>query len=116
MNVVNASSRIDVIVHSATVEWWQIAAAFTPPAALLAVAAVIIWAAVRPPASSFAAGAELPAGSWDQTEWALEMALEDNPERRSVGLAVLEQLSARHSLGKEDAKIVAQARALLNPH
>jgi hypothetical protein len=44
----------------------------------------------------------------------MDMALDNKPERRKVGLAVLDQLSTDRFVGKEDAKFVAQARMLLN--
>lgn len=114
MNIADASSRIDVVAHAEPAEWWQILVAFTPLAAILGITAVIVWYAVRGLASSGVAGVENRSDWWDRAEWALDMALDDNPARRNVGLAVLEQLGSSNVIANEDAKIVAQAKALLN--
>lgn len=104
-----------MIVHTEPAEWWQVVLAFTPLAAFLVIlAAVIALYAFRLPASAGVTGSEMRADSWDRTAWALDMALDESPHRRKVGLAVLEQLSASRLMGKEDTKIVAQARDLLN--
>lgn len=45
------------------------------------------------------------------------MAVDDRPEKRRAGLALLEQLSSGGTLSKVDAEIVANAKALLGkPH
>lgn len=116
MNLPNASSHIDVVVHPEPAEWWQIVAAFTPLAVLLGITALVLWLSVRRPASNSVAGVETRAEWWDRAEWALDMALDDKPERRKVGLAVLGQLGTDRFVGKEDAQIVAQAMAVLNRH
>lgn len=46
---------------------------------------------------------------WDRAEWALDQ----NPERQRVGLAALEQLGNSCPMGKEDAQILAEAKAVL---
>jgi hypothetical protein len=46
----------------------------------------------------------------------MDMALDDKPERRKVGLAVLDQLSTDRFVDKEDTQVVAQAKVLLNRH
>lgn len=114
MNLANAFSRIDVVAHTESAVWWQIVAALTPLATLVVfvfVVAAFLRADRRQPHE---AEPEMPADSWSRAEWAIDMALDDRPERWSIGLAVLDQLSSDHSVGKEDARIVAQARALLN--
>lgn len=87
-------------------------AALTP----LSVLPVLVFAllALFRPTTAPATGLERPAEWWSRAEWAMDMALDDKPERRKVGLAVLDQLSVDRFVGKEDAQIVAQARALLN--
>lgn len=50
---------------------------------------------------------------WDRAKWAIDMALDDKPERRKVGLAVLDQLSTSQFVGNEEAQIVAQAKMVL---
>jgi hypothetical protein len=115
VNLANAASRIDVVIHAEPAEWWQIVAALTPLAALgvlLVFVVVTLPPAVERPTR--AAGPEVRAEWWSRAEWAMDMALDDKPERRKVGLAVLGQLSADRFAGKEDAEIVAQARALLS--
>lgn len=114
MNLANASRGLDSVVHEEPVEWWEIVVAFTPLAALLGIAAVIVWCVVRRPASGCVAGAETRAEWWSRAEWAMEMALDDTPERRNVGIAVLKKLSTVHFVGKEDAQILAQAMVLLD--
>lgn len=103
-----------MIVHTEPAEWWEIVAALTPLAGFLVIiAAVIVLYASRRAALSGVTGVEIPA-DWDRTAWALDMALDDSRDRRNAGLAVLDQLSASHLTGKEDAQIVAQARTLLD--
>lgn len=112
MNLHNAVSSVDVVIHAEPAEWWQVVAALTPLAALLVLVFVVFalyWSTTAP-----AAGSERRAEWWSRAEWAMDMALDDKPERRKVGLAVLDQLSRDRYVGKEDARIVAQARALLN--
>lgn len=50
---------------------------------------------------------------WDRAEWAMDMAMDARPERRRAGLAALEQLGTSDLMGKDDAKIFAQAKAIL---
>lgn len=59
VNLANASSHIDVVVHTEPAEWWQITAALTRLAALpvLVFVMVIEW--------------------WSRAEWAMDMALDD---------------------------------------
>lgn len=113
MNIATGWSRIDVIVHTEPAEWWQIVAAFTPLAVLLVlvVAAVIVVRAVRPGSQG---EEETRAEWWNRAVWAMDMALDDKPERRNIGLAVLEQLSTSHLVGKEEAQILVHARGLLS--
>jgi hypothetical protein len=108
----NAVSSIDVVIHAEPAEWWQVVAALAPIAALLVLVFVVLTLCRSTTAP--AAGSERRAEWWSRAEWAMDMALDDKPERRKVGLAVLDQLSTDRSVGKEDARIVAQARALLN--
>lgn len=112
MNLHNAVSSIDVVIHAEPAEWWQVVAALTPLTALLVLVFVVLtlYRSTTEPA----AGSERRAEWWSRAEWAMDMALDDKPERRKVGLAVLDQLSTDRFVGKEDAHIVAQARALLN--
>lgn len=114
MNIANGSSRIDVVVHTAPAEWWQIVAAFTPLVILLGITMLVLLYSVRRAASKSPAGVETRADSWDRTQWALDMALDNNLRRRKVGRAVLDQLSTDHLISKEDAQIVAQSRVLLD--
>lgn len=120
MNWSNGSNRIDVVVQTESAEWWQIVTALTPLAALLFLVCVVFivpYKDRRPDRRrGHAAGPAVHADWWSRAEWAMDMALDDKPERRNIGLAVLEQLSSDHSLGEEDSQIVAQARALLKRH
>lgn len=54
-------------------------------------------------------GTTMRAEWWDRAEWALDQ----NPERQRVGLAALEQLGNSCPMGKEDAQILAEAKAVL---
>lgn len=74
----DGSGRIDVIVPA---EWLQIAAAFAPLALVLALAPFAIW-------YFFLRRKPEP---WSRTQWALNMALDDRPEKRHSGLAALDQ-------------------------
>jgi hypothetical protein len=112
VNIHGAVSGIDVVVHSEPAEWWQIMAAFTPLATSLVLMFVVVTLG-RSTAAATARSKRL-AELWGRAEWAMEMALDDKPERRKVGLAVLDQISTDRLSGKADAQIVAQARALLN--
>lgn len=95
-------SAMDVTVHTEAAEWWQIVVALTPLAAV-PIAAITFWFACR----------RQPTDRWGRIEWALNLATDGNPQRRRVGLAALEQLSADQFVRNEDAQIIAQARALL---
>lgn len=115
MNIADASSRIDVVVHTGPSEWWQIVAALTPSAVILGITALIAWYAFLRPASKRGTGMATRADCWDRTQWALDMALDDQPERRKMGLAALEQLSSSHLMSSEDERLVAEAKVILNP-
>ena len=82
MKVHGAGSSIDVVIHAAPDEWWQVLAALTPLAALLAMAAVTIWYTFRRTAPDNVMGAKSRSDSWDRAVWAIDMALDDKPERR----------------------------------
>ncbi|MCI0140664.1 hypothetical protein KNN17_03635 [Arthrobacter bambusae] len=112
MNLLSAVSSIDVVIQAEAVEWWQVVAALTPLAALLLPVFVVLRLCKSTTAP--AAESERHAEWWSRAEWAMDMALDHNPERQKVGLAVLNQLSSDRLVGKEDAHIVAEARALLN--
>lgn len=112
MTVIDASGRTDVIVRTGPAEWWQILAAFTPLAALLGLVLVvgISWYSAQ---RSTPTQATMRAEWWDRAEWAMDMAMDARPERRRAGLAALEQLGTSDLMGKDDAKILAQAKAIL---
>lgn len=113
MNIHGAASSIDVVIHAEPAEWWQVAAALTPLATSLVLLFVVVTLGRLTTATAVSSRR---AESWTRAEWAMEMALDDKPERRKVGLAVLDQLSTDRLVGNEDAQIVALARALLNKH
>lgn len=104
-------------VYMEPAEWWQIVVAFTTLAGFLVVAAAIVLQALRHRPPMVLPKRECScqrADSWDRTAWALDMALDGGQDRRNLGLAVLEQLSASQFPNKLDAQIVAQARTMLN--
>ena len=84
-------------------------AALTPLTALL-VLVFVLFTLCRSTTAP-AAGSERHTELWSRAEWGMDMALDAMPERRRVGLAVLDQVSTDRFVGKEDAHIVAQARA-----
>lgn len=96
--------RIDVIVHSDPAQWWQIAAALAPLVLALALAAFAAWYAVAQRRR------RLP---WSRIRQALDMALDEGPEQRAAGLAMLDQLSTSRGLREVDAEIVGVANATL---
>ena len=111
MDVIDAVSSIDVAVHSDPGEWWQVALALTPLAALLALVFGLITLCILTAAPRTGSGRR--AESWSKAEWAMDLALDDKPERRKAGLALLEQLSTERFVGKDDARLVAHVRALV---
>jgi hypothetical protein len=111
-------SRIDIIVHNADVEWWQIVAALGPLVVMLGAVLIagIGWLTLRrrTVADTVAFGSETPlsdSGSdwWDRARWALEASLDDDPARRKVGLAALKLLNESTLSGKEETLIIAEA-------
>jgi hypothetical protein len=112
VNLDDAVSSIDVVIRAEPGEWWQVVAALTPLAALLALVFAVI-ALCRLTAAP-AAGSGRRAEWWSRAEWAMDLALDDKLERRKAGLALLEQLSTDRFVGKEDALLVAQVRASLS--
>jgi hypothetical protein len=112
VNLDDAVSSIDVVIHAEPGEWWQVLPALTPLAALLALVFALIFALCLLTAAP-AAGSGRRAEWWSRAEWAMDLALDDKPERRKAGLALLEQLSTDRFVGKEDALLVAQVRALV---
>lgn len=107
MDLSDAWNSIDVIVHPSPPEWWQIAAAFGPLALVIAVVPFAFW---------YLCPRRKPE-PWSRIQQALDMAVDDRPEKRRAGLALLEQLSSGGTLSKVDAEIVANARAILGkPH
>lgn len=106
MDLSDASSHIVVIVHPAPAEWWQNFAGFWPLVFVLAVAPFAVWYLFRRKPED-----------WSRIQWALDVALDDRPEKRHAGLAVLDQLSSGRSLRRMDAEGVAKAKAILRkPH
>lgn len=111
MDLHNAVGGIDVVIHAEHAAWWQVVAAFAPLAAALAlVFGLLVWCRLT---TEPAAGSGRRAEWWSRAEWAINMALDDNTGRRKAGLALLEQLSTDRLVGKEDAHLIAQVRALL---
>lgn len=110
-------SRIDVIIHHAEAEWWQIAAAVGPLVVLCAVLiAAIGWLTLRRRTDATIAGNRSdwwPRGNrsdwWHRARWALEASLDDDPARRELGLAALQLLNESSLSGKEESLIIAEA-------
>ena len=84
--------------------WRQIAVAVAPLDLALALIAFAVWYAVAQRRSP---------QPWSRIRQALDMALDEGPEQRSAGLAMLEQLSTSRGLREVDAEIIAKAKATL---
>lgn len=115
MDIVNASRRIDVIVHTEPAAWWQVAAALGwlgLVAVLAAVAIVYLLPTRRWSARTRADKVQ----SWDRVRWALEAASDTDPKRRAVGFAALDRLSGSRSLDHESAEIASRVKEALDKH
>ncbi|MBE4719860.1 hypothetical protein [Pseudarthrobacter sp. AB1] len=107
MNIAPSPSSIDVIIHDAEAEWWQIVAALGPLVVLCAVLiAAIGWVALRRRTAAINPGNR--SDWWPRAQWALEACLDD-PKRREVGFAALELLNTSNLSGKEESRIIAEA-------
>ncbi len=118
MNPVPSPSRIDVIIHNADAEWWQIVAAFGPLVVILGAVliAAIGWIMLRrrTVTDSVVFGSETPYAAsrsdwWPRARWALEASLEDDPKRREVGLTALQLLNESRLSGREETLLIAEA-------
>jgi hypothetical protein len=118
VNLIPLTSRIDVVIHDADAEWWQIVAAIGPLVVILG-AVLIVAIGWRTPRRRTVAGA-VSFGSetttadnqsdwWARARWALEASLDDDPKRREVGLTALQLLNESSLSGKEEASIIAEA-------
>ncbi|MFF2244701.1 hypothetical protein ACFVTM_11025 [Arthrobacter sp. NPDC058130] len=89
---------VDVLVHSSPAEWWQIVAALAPVAVLIAAAvgAFMAWRTLRQKAV-----ADDRAEWWKRTQWALDRALDQDPDIKALGLAALGVL-ARSELARNE--------------
>lgn len=103
MPLYNGLDRIDVVVHSDPTEWWQIAAALATLALPLIVTAFAVWYLIESREHE----------PWGRIQRGLDMALDDRPDRRDVGFALLDQLRTSRGLRKVDADIIAEARKTL---
>jgi hypothetical protein len=117
VNPIHSPSRIDIIIHIADAEWWQIVAALGPLVGLLGAVllAVIGWLTLRrrTVADAVAFDPETIAASqsdwWPRARWALEASLDDDPARRELGRAALELLNASSLSGTEETMIISEA-------
>lgn len=109
MNPVPSPSSIDIIIHQGDAEWWQIIAALWPLVILLGAVlmAVIIWLTRHRRTDSTSLGSR--SDWWQRARWALEASLDEDPNRREVGLAALELLNSSNLSGKEESLIIAEA-------
>ena len=97
MDLLNTLSGIDVVIHAEPAEWWQVTAAFTPLATLLLLVLLVLASCRSTTAAT--ARSNRRAESWSRAQWAMEMAMDDKPQRRKVGLAVLDQLHSDPLVG-----------------
>lgn len=92
-----------VILQAAPAEAWQIWAAFAPLiAAVVAglIAAAALWQKRR---------ADNRAEWWRRAQWGLDASFDADPDRQSMGLAVLEVLAASKLATSEELRIVEEA-------
>lgn len=101
---------IEVVMHAEAAEWMRLMTSLAPLTAFLVVVFVgLLLLSTTPSPAASGRRAEW----WSRAEWAIDMALDDKPERRKTGLALLEQLSRDRFVGKEDTQLATQVRALL---
>ncbi|MEW1813031.1 hypothetical protein AB0284_20305 [Pseudarthrobacter phenanthrenivorans] len=100
-------SQIDVYVQPGAPEWWQILAALGPWILILAACIVgfIWWLALRQETKAI-----IRNDRWSRAVWALEASLDENPNRRRAGRAVLDLLGSQAPANSDEARIVAQKR------
>jgi hypothetical protein len=117
VNLIPLTSRIDVIIHDADAEWWQIVAAIGPLVVILGAVLIVAigWRTPRRPVAgavsfdSQTTTADNQSDWWARARWALEASLDDDPKRREVGLTALQLLNESSLSGKEEASIIAEA-------
>lgn len=118
MSPIPSQSRIDIIVHNADAEWWQIVAAIGPLVVLIGAVLIVTigWLTLRrrTVADAVAFGSEATIADsqsdwWHRARWALEASLDDAPARREVVLAALQLLNESSLSGKEETLLIAEA-------
>jgi hypothetical protein len=118
VNLTTSPSRIDIIIHNADAEWWQIVAALGPLVVILSAVliAAIGWLTLRrrtvADAVVFGSAttiADSQSDWWHRAGWALEASLDDDPARREAGLAALQLLNESSLSGKEETLVIAEA-------
>lgn len=93
-----------VYAYSGPPEWWEILAALGPWILLL-VAGFVWWLALRQETKDVTRNDQ-----WARALWGLEASMDENPNKRRVGIAVLDLLHKEAAADSDVARIVAQAR------
>ncbi|HEX9086209.1 MAG TPA: hypothetical protein VF867_01625 [Arthrobacter sp.] len=97
---------IEVFVHSGGAEWWQIFAALSPLAVLIAGAAgaFMAWRTLRQKSV-----ADNRSEWWKRTQWALDAVYSGDPKRGKVGLKVLQVLGESELAGDGELAVLEAA-------
>lgn len=109
---------LDVFVHPAPAEWWQIVAALGPLAVLLG--AIIAWFTLRQRSTSDRlvlqqkTDADSRAEWWRRTQWALDQALSPDKNTKALGLATLAVLTRSELARKEELELLDIAWQAVN--
>ena len=107
-------SPIDVFIHPGPAEWWQVLGALGPLAVLLGalLAALISWGTLRQRTAADALAlaqkreADNRAEWWKRTQWALDHALDEDPNSKALGLAALAVLTHSELARTEELELL----------
>jgi hypothetical protein len=99
-------SPIEVVVHSAPAEWWQILAALGPLAVAFGavVAGIIGWRTLKQRAE-----ADNRAEWWKRAQWALDAVYSGDKKRGTIGLKVLKVLGESELAGRGELAVLEAA-------
>jgi hypothetical protein len=115
-------SPVDVLIHPGPAEWWQILGALGPLAVLLgaALAALIGWGTLRQRTAADALAlaqkreADDRAEWWKRTQWALDQAVDEDADSKTLGLAALAVLAHSELARREELELLDIAWKAVN--